>query len=360
MPETVRSVNKQLTNELVASELVAKLKAGALRKDCWLQGTYTVKEIAQDQYTIVIGGGDEAGVYNSLKLDFKDAQSDAARDASSESVPFNWGKAEHGSLFAPAWAKWITNQGLGMSFPFDFSSQSAELEPDDQLGVADDIAEDWTSDRLTDELLTLDAETDWPRLRELVVTAEDFDFTPDQSAQLSPRLLDFAIQHRDSNDSQDAPVVFSAIRTGASMLFPTEASCLLALLKPGHSIDTSLVTLKMLGRIFEAQPPEKPDQHTDLAGEVHRIADLLLNPYAIAFSKSAAMAQLAVYALAAMASSEIFATVQAVQRIGVSWFTRQTAHGLRELRGYWDERATPVAPEVLELLDHATQALQTT
>ena len=220
------------------------------------------------------------------------------------------------------------------------------------------IADEWTSDRLADELLKLDVENDWPRLRELILTAEDFDFTPDKSALLAPRLLELAVQYRDSNDQQDSSAVFSAIRTGASMLRPNEAGHLLALLEPGHPIETSLVTLKMLGRIFEAQPPESPDQHTDLAGEVRGIAESLLNRYAIASSQSAAMAQLAVCTLAAMASNETLHIVRAVRRIGVSWFSQQTARELRELQSSWNARPVSVAPEVLGLLERAMNELQ--
>ena len=155
-------------------------------------------------------------------------------------------------------------------------------------------------------------------------------------------------------------MVFSAIRTGASMLRPNDARRLLVLLEPGHSIDTSLVTLKMLGRIFEAQPPGRLDQYADLAGEVRKIADSLLNRYAISSSQSAAMAQLAIYALAAMASNETLDVVRTVRQIGVAWFIQQTAHELRELRGYWDGRSSTVAPEVVDLLERATQELHAT
>ncbi len=214
---------------------------------------------------------------------------------------------------------------------------------------------EWTSDSLADELLGLDIEKDWPRLRELILTAENFDFTLDQSALLAPRLLDLAVQYRDSDDQQDAAGVRSAIRTGASMLRPNEVDRLLALLEPGHSIDTCLVALKMLWRIFEGRPPERPDQHTDLADDIRRIAESLLNSCAIASSKSAAVAQLAVCALAAMASTETLNIVRTVRRMGVPWFSQQTAHELRELRRSWNARA---APEVLELLERAALELQ--
>ena len=117
----------------------------------------------------------------------------------------------------------------------------------------------------------------WPRLRQLILMAEDFSCTPNTSALLAPCLLDIAIKYRDSQDLQGSSVVYSAIRTGASMLQPgsqgwkSAENRLLILLQPGHPIDTVLVTLKMIGRIFEAQPPEELNQHTNLVSESRSI-----------------------------------------------------------------------------------------
>ncbi|MCH7491008.1 MAG: hypothetical protein IID05_09965, partial [Gemmatimonadetes bacterium] len=238
----------------------------------------------------------------------------------------------------------VSGSGWVSAEPVDAIESSvdrAEQEAEDELEIAHAEELYLSPDRLASEILKSDTETDLLRLRELVLLAEDTDFSLEQSSLLAPRLLELATQYRASNDSQDAPIVWSAIRTGASMLHPHEANRLLPLLEPGHPIETSLVALKMLGRIFEAQPPERPDQHKDLAGKVRRIAESLLNRYAITSSQSAAMAQLAVYALAAMASNETLNIVHSVRRLGVSWFTQQIARELRELRDSWDARSVP-------------------
>ncbi len=52
-------------------------------------------------------------------------------------------------------------------------------------------------------------------------------------------------------------------------------------------------TVKMLGRIFEAQPPAEVDEYKDLANDVYKIAELSLNPHVITASQIAAKAQLA-------------------------------------------------------------------
>ena len=126
----------------------------------------------------------------------------------------------------------------------------------------------WPSAQLASEILQPQAESNMPALREMILTAEDTGFAPDQSGRLAPWLLSFAERHRDSSDPQDEAAVWSAIRTGASMLTQDAADRLRPLLQPGHSIETSLVAVKMLGRIFEAQPPADVDQHIDLSGDV--------------------------------------------------------------------------------------------
>jgi hypothetical protein len=346
--------------------LLDKWHGSPQHKDSWTRQAWHVKDLAQDQELvrkINKGHTDETDYGRRIGTD-EDAQSDASREIPNvsrlvvrDAVLQAWWSPRW-SQRAPVWP--IAEEDLRTDPSFDAEPESCEAERDDQPGIIDEITEEWTSDRLADELLRLDVEKDWPRLRELILTAEDFDFTPDKSALLAPRLLDLAVQYRDSNDSEDRLVVWSATRTGASMLRPNEASWLLPLLEPGHPIETSLVALKMLGRIFEAQPPERLDQHTDLGGKVRGIAESLLNRYAIASIQSAAMAQLAVCTLAAMASNETLNIVRAVRRIGVSWFLQQTARELRELQSSWDERTSPVAPEVLGLLDRAMNELQAT
>ena len=328
-------------------------------EDSWTKQTLWVKNLVQDQKLFRIKKGDTDETYYGRRTGTdEDAQSDVGRKilkvpvtAILDAVDQAWRRQ-----FPSAWHVVEGRHGRGLSFAAGF--ESFEAAGDDQTEIIDEIVDEWTSDRLADELLRLDVEKDWPRLRELILIAEDFSFTLDKSTLLAPRLLYLAVQYRDSNDQQDAPGVFSAIRTGASMLRPTEARCLLALLEPGHTIETSLVALKMLGRIFEAQPPERPDQYTDLADEVRGIAESLLNRYAIASSQSAATAQLAVCTLAAMASNETLPIVQAVRRLGVSWFSQQTARELRELQSSWNARSVPVAPGVLGLLERAMNELQ--
>lgn len=250
---------------------------------------------------------------------------------------------------------------VGASFADEEPARSIAVEGqvgDQAVDTTTDDVLQLTSDQIASALMHPQAEADKQRLREMILIAEDTGFTVDESKQLAPWLLSFAERHRDSSDPQDEAAIWSAIRTGTSMLTPDDTDGLCPLLEPGHSIETSLVTVKMLGRIFEAQPPAEVDEHQELADEVCQIAESLLNRYAITSSQNAAMAQLAIYALAAMASSEIHRIVKDVQELGVAWFTQQTLHELRELGSIWANRPVPVADQPQKLLDRAIQTLE--
>jgi hypothetical protein len=223
------------------------------------------------------------------------------------------------------------------------------------LTILDDADEKPSANEITQALLASDINRDIRNVRELILKAEDISFTVAQSERLATWLLYFAEQKRDSSNPCDQAAVWSAIRTGASMLRSAEANRLLCLLEPQHPIETSLVTVKMIGRIFEAQPPSDLDQHHNLARAVRQIADSLLNPYSIAISQSAAMAQLALYALAAMASSDLQQIAQKVQYMGINWFTKRAARKLCSLRDIWGRQDVAEGPR--DLLEQAHQIL---
>jgi hypothetical protein len=114
----------------------------------------------------------------------------------------------------------------------------------------------------------------------------------------------------------------------------------------------------MVGRIFEAQPPTEIDEHQDLAGEVYQMASSLLNRYAITTSQNAAMAQLALYALAAMANSNTQVLIKTVKELGANWFIQQTVGDLCNLQNIWSASSVSVAPEPRTLLNSIIQMLK--
>ncbi len=323
-------------------------------------GWHQIEDLAQDQVIIRINRDSRIDTYRGLHVGTdEDSQSDDIDTTqillrSEELSAFLDIVTQHFKELRSAWE-------VGASFADEDSALSVAVE--EQVGgqavdaTTDDVLQ-LTSDQIASAILDPEAKADMLRLREMILIAEDTGFTVEQSKQLAPWLLSFAERNRDSSDPQDEAAVWSAIRTGASMLTPNDTDGLRTLLEPGHSIETSLVTVKMLGRIFEAQPPAEVDEHQELAHEVCQIAKSLLNRYVITVSQSAAMAQLAIYTLAAMASSETQQIVETVQQLGVTWFAQQTLRELCELRSIWSSRPVSVADQPQELLDRVIQTLE--
>src|SRR5690606_23509867 len=141
--------------------------------------------------------------------------------------------------------------------------------------------EDLSAEEIVERIFALDLHRASEELRRLIAIAEDMQFSVEQSLQLSPRLLEIALRFRNSTALDDRPLVTAAIRTGASMFRPAQVEQLIPLLTPGFAVDTTLVTVKMIGRIFEAQPPGTLDEYSNLSDQLSCITDSVLNPYAI-------------------------------------------------------------------------------
>lgn len=347
MPEAIGELSQPLLRYLSVPQRVD-----------WQCGRYWLEEFAQDQviFKVYREGCQEA--YRGRRIPSQDAQSDSAPVLAAGQKEVDWRAVieawhNHVAAFcAVGELVWATEDS-------DLDAIVFETQDDADLGIRDESSTEWTADRLASQLLGPDVDSNWPQVRELIQLAEDTGFSHEQSKELAPRLLELAVRHRDGNDPQDKPAVWSAIRTGASMLRPNQAERLRPLLEPGHHVETSLVAVKMLGRIFEAQPPADVDRYPELTAEVRRIAESLLNRYAIASSQSAAMAQLAIYALAAMASRSTVGLAKTVRDLGQRWFTEQTARDLRELRQYWSDPIAEAAAEPRRLLDRAIRELGT-
>ena len=216
-----------------------------------------------------------------------------------------------------------------------------------------------SSDELFQAIVTDNYDVDWAQLRKQILAAEDVCFSVEQSSLLAPRLLTIATYMRDCDDQEEEPVVWSAIRTGSSMLRPHQAHLLLPLLDEYvHPIETELVAVKMLGRIFEVQPPLGVDLYPELANEVCRIAKLAhMHLGATEYRFSFAKMQLAIYALAAMACSE---AVRVAENMSAQrpWFVKQVFCSLERLQGYWANCPETVDDGPLDLLRRTIDKLQ--
>ena len=359
MPETFRDIAIDFKSIQEIIQQIYKFSDTSSRKTTkWNRGLYNIEDIAQDQVIIRIVRGSKIDMYRGLHVATeKDSQSDYTYPTSRFPELNEYLRIAEQSVSKKIYFDWEPDS----KFIDDYFDLQAELEEQIDVQIDDTITDDisqWSSDELTVAILNPHKESDLPHLREMIMIAEDTSFTPKQSKQLAPWFINFANKYCDSNDPQNEAPVLSAIRTGASMLRPHKANLLIPLLEPGHSIETSLVTIKMIGRIFEAQPPTEIDKYKDLVDKVYPAADIVRNPFSITISKSAALAQLAIYALSAMASSKTLEITKFVKQSGITWFIQQTLYDLRELKIIWLNHNVSIASQSYKLLGKIIKTLE--
>ncbi len=204
----------------------------------------------------------------------------------------------------------------------------------------------------------INSEDKYDVTKEMIYQIEDTGFTVEQSEIISPWLIGFAIRFQGSDHSKDAYIVWSAIRTGASMLHPDQVECLFPLLEKGHQIDTSLVTIKMIGRIFEAQPPSKVGEYENIAEKVHDFVSPMLDRYLVALpSRDGATATLCATALVAMGSEKIYPILEKVEN-KEGWFREYVLHNTEELRTTWKKRKDPISSQMDEFINETINFLR--
>ena len=189
------------------------------------------------------------------------------------------------------------------------------------------------------DIMNPEIKSDIVRVREVIFLAEDTSFSREQSKVISEWLLGFALKNRNNPDNIDA--VYSAIRTGASMLFPESVKCLLPLLEDDGVFNVSRVTVKMIGRIFEAQPPSEIGQYEYMAKRVFNIVDSILDGSELS-SGDGAMAELGITSLAAMGSETVFQILKKLKN-QEQWFKNYVLHNLSELKIAWSDNASRMA-----------------
>lgn len=187
---------------------------------------------------------------------------------------------------------------------------------------------------------------------------EDVQFSQCQSDCISKLLIDFAIEERDNdNSSYGSAIVYSAIRTGASMLHRDQAHLLIPLLNKDCVVDTTLVTLKMIGRIFEAQPPYGYNYRDNMSKKIIESIEGCMYRLSI---RDAAHIQLAIFALAAIGSDETLEVVQMVLEHDncQKWLNNDILHRLQELHVHWSDMDPLPCDEIFTPLDMAISKLK--
>lgn len=190
---------------------------------------------------------------------------------------------------------------------------------------------------------------------EIISQIEDTGFTVKQSEIISPWLLDFVIENRDTYHCEDGEAmvypIYSAIRTGASMLFPDQVERLFPLLETGHTVDTSLVTVKLIGRIFEAQPPLVTGAYETTAEKVYDLVNPILdNSPADMLCRDTTIATLCIIALVAMGSEKVYQILEKIKN-KKKWIRNRTLHKMKDLRKTWQKRAGSISLPMDEFIN---------
>jgi hypothetical protein len=191
------------------------------------------------------------------------------------------------------------------------------------------------------------------RIYEMIFIAEDTGFSIEQSNILSLWLLNFAKKYRNgvnSNHDQNERAVWSAIRTGASMLTLDRLNDLIPLLEADYPVSTTLVTIKMIGRIFEAQPAKEIDQYEEMAKNIYNIVESIIDKKEVSYHREA-VAGLSVDALAGMGSSSIKQIIEKIIKNEERWFIQSCLRSLRGLRNEWESNFKIEPHEPLKLLN---------
>lgn len=190
--------------------------------------------------------------------------------------------------------------------------------------------------------------------KEIIHQIEDTDFSIEQSEVVSPWLINFALANRDKHDATDVKALFysvsSAIRTGASMLYPNQVERLFPLLETGHIVDTSLVAVKMISRIFEAQPPSIVGEHEIVAEKIYEIIDSLLNDSPDNLRhRDVALMQLGITALVGMGSEKVYQVLERFKN-REEWAKSYILHNMKDLMETWGKRKDPLSESMNEFI----------
>ena len=208
------------------------------------------------------------------------------------------------------------------------------------------------------ELCQTELTDDWRDA--LVYAAENVHFeAPSQQAAVCDRLREVALKLRESSKAGTEHVVWSAMRRFASLLPAERAADLLEFLNRKGAVDTRMVALQSIARLFENAPPSDIAALEPLTERVAEYADKFLDPDVFAGGENSAIARNAVLALAALGSLRVVDSVQRVNALGRRWLSRQVQRQLEELLDGWRRHdATSQDTPAFEVVSNALAALQ--
>lgn len=174
----------------------------------------------------------------------------------------------------------------------------------------------------------------------LVFAAEELQFRGAYLRyRLKNRLHRLALQLKDEEtDGSRERVVWSALRTWMSMIELEELPHLAPFLKRGKAVDTRLVVLKGLPRIFADTPPSQA--YPALADRAAELAIAYLHPDVLTPGPNSAMAQAAIHALAVLGDERTADILDQLLALDKLWLTQQLGLKLQETLDVWTASGT--------------------
>lgn len=207
------------------------------------------------------------------------------------------------------------------------------------------------------ELHKSDLSEDWRDA--IIFAAENAHFvTPEQQRKACSRLRELARRLRHGRKAGTEHVVWSAMRRFASLLPPEEAGSLLEFLDRVGSVDTRMVALQCVARVFEAAPPADTAAIETLARRVAELADKFLDPDVFSGGENSGIARWAVIALAALGNPGLPDTLKRVQSLDKKWFSVRVEQDLRDLIDAWSDGGTPDSDATFRLVEESLHAMR--
>lgn len=158
-----------------------------------------------------------------------------------------------------------------------------------------------------------------------------------QREELAEALLGIAGELRCTGSPHREGVAWSALRK-FSLLVPRErASELAEFLDPSEGVDTRLIALICIGRIFEVEPIIRGDDFAAIAHRAYSYATKFLDPDVLSDGWNAAVAQASVKALVFLGDERVGGVIERMRAAAPAWFNEQMYDKLVDARQVWAE-----------------------
>jgi len=193
------------------------------------------------------------------------------------------------------------------------------------------------SEFIVDELCRADLTEEWRDA--LVYAAENVHFRDaEQQVGVRLRLRELALELREVSRPGVERVVWSAMRRFSSLLSPEKANDLLEFLDRKGVVDTRMVALQCVARVFQDRPPWDTATLEALERRVAEYAEKFLDPDVFGGGENSSIARNAVLALASLGSPRLRDCVVCVNALGRRWLSRQIRRQLQALLDTWKSR----------------------